>query len=92
LLSIDPTFEDYFTVLEPFEPNARKIERSEFEAWFNQYPTKKDEVASLFEVWNSPEKWENWFSYPSYIPHFVLTSLKIEASPLSGSNEIASKM
>ncbi|VAV85272.1 hypothetical protein MNBD_BACTEROID02-1577 [hydrothermal vent metagenome] len=88
LLSIDPTFEDYFTVLEPFKPNARQIERSEFTARFNQFTARNDEVKSLFEVWNSPEKWKNWFSYPSNIPHFVLTSLKIEASPLRGSKEI----
>ena len=88
LLSIDPTFEDYFTVLEPFEPNARQIERSEFTARFNQFTARNDEVESLFEVWNSPEKWKNWFNYPSSIPHFVLTSLKIETSPLRGSKEI----
>ena len=83
LLSIDPTFEDYLEVLEPLVPNARQLERASFEG--SEERAFVDEYEALFEVWGSPARWLEWFSYPASVPHVVLTSTRIGSNPMRGS-------
>lgn len=83
LLSIDPTFEDYLEVLEPLVPGARRLERASFEGSNQQ--AFVDEYEALFGVWDSPDRWQEWFSYPSSVPHIVLTSTRVGSHPMRGS-------
>jgi len=86
LLSIDPTFEDYLQVLDPLVPGARALERGGLD---DQDPSPLvDEYESLFEVWDSPERWGAWFTPAAPAPHVVLTSTRIGAHPLRGSEAI----
>ncbi|MDG1048783.1 MAG: alpha/beta hydrolase [Planctomycetota bacterium] len=86
LLSIDPTFEDYLEVLEPLVLGARQLERASFEGSDEQ--AFVDEYEALFGVWDSPERWSEWFSYPASVPHIVLTSTRIGRHPMRGSAEV----
>ena len=83
LLSIDPTFEDYLKVLEPLVPGARQLERAGFEGSNQQ--AFVDEYEALFGVWDAPNRWQGWFSYPASVPHIVLTSTRIGNHPMRGS-------
>ena len=82
LLSIDPTFEDYLEVLEPLVPGARQLERAGFEG--SDRKAFVDEYEALFGVWNSPGRWQGWFTYPASVPHIVLTSTRIGSHPMRG--------
>ena len=90
LLSLDPSFEDYYGVLEPFEPEARNIIQSLLKTFYKEFPNRATphELEAVNMVWNSPERWDEWFSYPSSIPHFLISSLKITDSQLRGTKEI----
>ena len=74
LVSLDPTFEDYFPVLEEFYPNARELEVN----WVDSTVRKVivDELNSALEIWNSPDEWDSLFSYSQDIPHFCISSMK----------------
>jgi len=93
LLSMDPSFEDNWEVLEAFEPGIRNDYQVPLDYISENYPERgfTHEFKTMVEVYNTPEKWETWFNYPSSIPHFVITSLKTtdaENSPGRGSDEI----
>lgn len=93
LLSMDPSFEDNWDVLEAFDPGIRSDYQVPLDYIIENYPDRgfTHEFKTMVEVYNTPEKWETWFNYPSYIPHFVITSLKTtdeENSPGRGSVEI----
>ena len=93
LLSLDPSFEDNWSVLEPFEPEIRKQFQTPLDYILENFPDRgfTHEFNTMVNVYNSPDTWESWFDYPSTIPHFVVTSLKTtdaENSPGRGSIEI----
>jgi len=93
LLSMDPSFEDNWEVLEPFESEIRNAFQFPYDYLSENYPDRGStrEFQTMVKVYNSPEKWAAWFDYPSTIPHFVITSLKTNDavdSPGRGSKEI----
>ncbi len=78
LVSLDPTFEDFYLVLEAFEPNAMEIENSWIESIDSTFPkVVLDEWNSLEGLFNSPERWKEWFKYDPSIPHYCISSTKI---------------
>ena len=90
LMFLDTTFEDYFPILEPLLPNARVIERNDYESNYTTKTSqaKKDEIESMFKVWNSPERWSDWFKPLPPVVTTVITSLKIIDAPIRGTKEI----
>lgn len=91
IVFVDPTFEDYFKVLSPLEPMAVEHETALYfpEGHEKQPKGRNDDIKSMFEVWENPEKWEEWFYVSSNIPQFVLTSTKINLnSKLRASEEL----
>ena len=74
LVSLDPTFEDYFPVLEEFHPNARELEVKGIDSTVRKIIV--DEVNSLLGIWNSPDEWEKLLTYNKEIPHFCISSMK----------------
>jgi pimeloyl-ACP methyl ester carboxylesterase len=74
LVSLDPTFEDYFPVLEEFYPNARELEANGVDSTIPKVFV--DEFNSALGVWNSPNEWDSLFSYDKEIPHFCISSMK----------------
>lgn len=90
LMFLDTTFEDYFPVLEPLLPNARVIERDDYESNYTAKTSqaKKDEIESMFKVWNSPQRWNYWFKPLPPVVTTVITSLKIADTPIRGTKEI----
>jgi hypothetical protein len=90
LLSLDPTFEDYFNVLESYNPNVRIIIQTLLNDWSKEFPQRASpfELEAAIDVWESPENWEKWFNYPQSIPHFLISSLKVTESQLRGNKEI----
>lgn len=86
LLAIDPTFEDYLQVLEPLVPGARTLERGGLD---DLEPSPLvDEYESLFAVWDSPGRWATWFTPAPTAPHVVLTSTRVGAHPLRGTEAV----
>jgi len=83
LLSMDPAFEENYEVLEPLDPNIRTSMENPLKYFLETYPDRAatHEFASIVKVYYSPERWDEWFSYPSTIPHFVITSLKTDTRP-----------
>ena len=79
IVSVDPTFEDYFKSLSKVYPEAKAYETSLYYTDdFQEKPSgSKRDANAMFEVWNNPEKWSAWFNVNSSIPHFVLTSTQI---------------
>tara|TARA_B100000497_G_scaffold116316_1_gene140588 strand:+ start:406 stop:1239 length:834 start_codon:yes stop_codon:yes gene_type:complete len=86
LISLDPTFEDYLSVLEKFEPDAKVLESN----WINDNTLKVriDEFESMMSIWTSPKEWKELFDYSPKIPHFCVSSLLVRDSPLRGTSEI----
>ena len=93
LLSIDPSFDDNFEVLEPFDPDVRRNFQIGLQNRQNSQPDHPftHEFETMVALYNSPEESKAWFDYPSTIPHFLLTSLQMSDQPNSpgrGSKEI----
>lgn len=93
LLSIDPAFEDNWNVLRPHDPEIRNKMQGPLDYFLKNYPEHAGthEFQSFMRVYDSPERWKEWFDYPPTIPHFVVTSLKTSDAPNSpgrGSREI----
>jgi len=90
LMFLDTTFEDYFPILEPLLPNARVIERNDYESNYTTKTSqaKKDEIESMFKVWNSPERWSDWFKPLPPVVTTVITSLKVLDAPIRGTKDI----
>lgn len=93
LLSIDPAFEENWKVLTPHDPEIRKKMQGPLDYFWKSRPDNPatHEFQSFMTVYDSPERWEEWFDYPSTIPHFIITSLKTSDAPNSpgrGSREI----
>ena len=90
LLSLDPSFEDYYDVLEPLNPRAREIIQSLLTEFYKDFPDRATphELEAVNKVWTAPDRWKDWFHYPSTIPHFLISSLKITNSQLRGTKEM----
>ena len=90
LMSLDPNFEDYFEVLEPLNPRTRDIIKSLLDDFIRDFPDSANgsELEATIEVWNSPEKWNEWFDCPSTVPHFLISSLKVTNSQLKGTQAL----
>lgn len=90
LISLDPNFENYFEVLEPLNPKTREIVASLLDNLYNDFPDRGNgyELEATIKIWNSPKRWNDWFNYPSTIPHFLISSLKITDSQLRGTKEM----
>jgi pimeloyl-ACP methyl ester carboxylesterase len=91
LISLDPNFEDYFQVLEPLNPNTREIINSLIKDFKTENPNRANgsELEASFKIWNSPDRWDDWFNYPTTIPHYLISSLKVTGSQLKGTKEMA---
>lgn len=78
VLSMDPSFEDNFEVLEPFDPGVRNEFEAGLEHFLSTYPDHAFtyEFKAMVALYDSPETWRELFDYPATIPHFVITSLK----------------
>lgn len=89
LLFDDATFEDYFDKLKPLKKNAEALESNEHEANKIKYPSRgmDDEFRSMWKVWHSPDRWQQWFEPMPSVPTVVLTSMKITDSLLRCSQE-----
>ena len=90
LMSLDPNFEDYFEVLESLNPRTRDVIKSLLDDFKRDLPDHANgsELEATIEVWNSPEKWNEWFDCPSAIPHFLISSLKVTNSQLKGTQAL----
>ena len=78
LMSMDPSFEDNWEVLEPFDPGIREKYQTPLNYLLENHPDggSTREFETMVKAYNAPETWKAWFDYPSRIPHFVITSLK----------------
>jgi len=90
LLLIDPTFEDYFSILGQYESKAEEVERKEFESWLgaDTSSAQHHEVESLWKVWHSRDQWTQWFEPLPDIPVFVLTSMEVSQGSLRTSEAL----
>jgi pimeloyl-ACP methyl ester carboxylesterase len=79
IVSVDPAVEDLLEALARIYPDAKEYFTSlYYPEDYEKYPKgENDDVNSMFEVWNNPDKWESWFNVPSNIPQFLLSSTKI---------------
>ena len=90
LLFDDATFEDYFNRLTPLKENAESLELKDHDIVIKKYPlpAMDDEFKSLWKVWHSPDKWNNWFEPMPSVPTVVLTSMKMADTFLRANRQL----